>query len=89
MPFVVGDSDDGRFEDSRVRHDGDLEVHRTDPLAPRFDDVLAAVAHNHEPFCIERADVARAQPTVTKLVGIVLAKVRAGDPRAANLKLTD
>ena len=60
-------------------------IHSPPDLMTSFD----AVADRHEALRVEGADVAGAQPTVVEPFGVVHAEVGAGDPRPADLELTD
>ena len=82
VPPRVGDADDRRLDDLRVRHEVALELDRRDPLAARLDDVLGPVGDLDVAPLVEGADVAGAQPAVVELLGRRVAVVRAGDPRA-------
>src|SRR4051812_8968404 len=89
VPSFVGDADHACLAHIGVRGEPVLEVDRADPFAARLDHVLGAVGDLHESVGRHAAHVTRAQPAIVELFGRGVAVVRAGDPRAPHLDLTD
>ena len=90
LPNRVRDRDDGGFEDVGVGHRKVLDLDRGDPLAAGLDHVLRTVGQLHESVRVDRADVARAEPSVfvDDLTALAF-EVARDDPVAAHLQLAD
>ena len=68
---------------------GVLQLHRGDPFAAGFDDVLGTVGQRDVAHRVDPADVAGAQPPRGELRRVGVAVVGAGDPRSADLQFTN
>src|SRR5258706_1328084 len=72
-----------------MAHDLIFEIHRRDPFAAGFDDVLRAIGDLNVASSVHSANVAGAQPAVVEALRRGVFIVRGGDPGTADLDLAD
>ena len=87
LPLGIRHGDDGGFQHFGMRHQGILEIDRTDPLAAGFDQILGAVGDLHVAFAIDGGDVTRPEPAIVGPLVVLRVglKVARSDPRPADL----
>ena len=87
--MFVGQADDGGHRHCRVPEREILQVDGADPFAAGFDDVLRAVDDPHVTVGVERGDIAGGKPAAGAQNFRAVAKIRAADPVAAHLQLSE
>src|SRR5262245_26922272 len=72
-PLVMRDTDHRRHRHCGVAHRMSFDLLRTDPLPSGLDQILRAVPYRHEPFEIDRRNVACVEVAVCIQYRIILA----------------
>src|SRR3954453_14458429 len=80
--------DTGRLCDGRMRHRQVLDFDRADPLAPRLDNILAAVGYAHETVPVDGRYIAGWEPAVDER-RVILLEIPLDHPRTARMKFPE
>jgi hypothetical protein len=71
-----------------MRHRNVLEIDRTDPLAARLDDILAAARDLHATIGIDPGDIPGREPAAVQRIAAFVLEAAIDDPRPANQQIT-